>query len=90
MIQGRYNELSLGIQLPKQTNKKGYKLYHPPPRQFFISMDVTFVGEKKKLYFTLPYLQGEIHKEDKDPDLSLLDFEPSPKPVEIRSGNVRA
>ncbi|KAK2365952.1 hypothetical protein QL285_079388 [Trifolium repens] len=38
-------------------NKRGYKCYHPPSRNFFVSKDVTF--HENVSYFTRPQSQGE-------------------------------
>ncbi|RDY07687.1 hypothetical protein CR513_08168, partial [Mucuna pruriens] len=43
------------------SNKKGFKCYHPPSHQVFVSMDVTF--HKTKSFFVSPLLQGESYLE---------------------------
>ncbi|WJZ80142.1 hypothetical protein VitviT2T_000079 [Vitis vinifera] len=43
-------------------HKKGYRCYHPPTRQMYITMDVVF--HKDSMYFSSESeLQGEYHKE---------------------------
>ncbi|RDX63580.1 Copia protein, partial [Mucuna pruriens] len=43
------------------SNKKGFKCYHSPSRQIFISMDVTF--HETQLFFVSPPLQEESYLE---------------------------
>lgn len=47
-------------------HKKGYKCYHPPTRQFYVTMDVTF--SEAEMYFSRPTstssLQGEMSVEE--------------------------
>ena len=58
------------------STQKGYKCYHSPIRQFYVSSNASFVEHKS--YFNHPYLQGETSfMEDMDiGDLFLLDLLP--------------
>ena len=68
------------------STKKGYKCYHPPTRQFYVSSNVSFVEHES--YFNHPYLQGETSfmEDTGEEDLFLLDLPSSlPKPSQSQS-----
>ena len=57
-------------------HKKGYRCYHPPTRQMYITMDVVF--HEDSMYFSSESeLQGEYHKE-----IQTLDYDYHIKSVE--------
>ena len=68
------------------STQKGYKCYHSPPRQFYVSSDVSFVEYES--YSNHPYLQRDTSfMEDTNvEDLFLLDLTSSmPKPSQSQS-----
>ena len=58
------------------STQKGYKCYHISTRKLYVLVDVTFV--ENKLYFSTPYLQGELSiLEDEDSTIPPLEIIPS-------------
>ncbi|KAL4022760.1 hypothetical protein IC575_016505 [Cucumis melo] len=56
-------------------HQRGYKCFHPPPRKYFVTMDVTFCEDQP--YFPVSHLQGESVSEESNSTFEFIESTPN-------------